>query len=88
MKEEGVMALHLPNEHLKPRSGLENIRDANSVPTSPLADNLATAPSGPVCSRIFMFLFISALCSCTLACADTSAIWTVCQGKGLVTPRC
>ena len=40
-KEEGVVALHLPMGPLK-------TRDANPVPTSPLADDIPTAPSGPV----------------------------------------
>ena len=36
------MALHLPIGPLKTRSGLE------PVPTSPLADDIVTAPSGSV----------------------------------------
>ena len=43
------MALHLPIEPLKPALGWS--RDTNPVPTSPLADDLATAPSGPVLRR-------------------------------------
>ena len=41
------MALHLPFWSLKTRFGLEPGRDANPVPTTPLADDLGTAPSGP-----------------------------------------
>ena len=33
---------------VKTRSGLSRYRDANAAPTSPLADDIATAPSGPV----------------------------------------
>ena len=50
-KEEVVVALHLPIGPLKTRSGSEPVprcRVANPVPTSPLADDIATAPSGPV----------------------------------------
>ena len=43
------MALHLPTGPLKTR-----YRDANPVPSSPLADDLATAPSGPV-TPVLMF---------------------------------
>ena len=42
------MALHLLIGSFKTRSGLSWYRDANPVPTSPLADDLATAPLGPV----------------------------------------
>ena len=35
------MAIHLP-------IGLERYRDANPVPTSPLLDDITSAPSGPV----------------------------------------
>ena len=43
------MALHLPIGPLKqPAQGWSRYRDANPVPTSPLADDIATAPSGPV----------------------------------------
>ena len=53
-REEGVMAVHLLIGHLKTRSGLDWIRyrDANPVPTSSLADDTATAPSGPVIGRL------------------------------------
>ena len=47
-KEEGVVALHLPIWSLKPILGWSRYRDTNSVPTSPLADDLAIAPSEPV----------------------------------------
>ena len=50
------MALHLPNGPLKTRSGLDQYRDVNPVPTSPLADDIATAPSGPV--RPYRRLFL------------------------------
>ena len=43
------MVLHLPTGPLKTRSGLELVRGyTNPVPTSPIADDIATAPSGPV----------------------------------------
>ena len=42
------MALHLTTGHLKPRHGWSRYRDANPVHTSPLIDNIATTPSGPV----------------------------------------
>ena len=38
-REEGVMALHLPIEPLKPALGLSRYRDANPGPSSPLADD-------------------------------------------------
>ena len=44
-REESVVALHLPKLGLKTRSGLE------PVPISPLEDDIATAPSGPVQGR-------------------------------------
>ena len=42
-KEQDVVVLHLPIELLKTRSGLSQYQDA-----IPLADDLATAPSGLV----------------------------------------
>ena len=42
------MALHLPIGLLKPALGWSRYRDANPVPTSPLADDITTAPSVPV----------------------------------------
>ena len=44
------MALHLPTGPLKkkPALGKSWYRDANPVHTKPVADDLATAPSGPV----------------------------------------
>ena len=44
-KDEGVVTF-LPIGPLK--LGWSQYRDSNAVPTSPLADELATAPSGPV----------------------------------------
>ena len=45
------MALHLPIESLKkPPLSWSRYRDENPVPTSPLADDVTTAPSGPVSS--------------------------------------
>ena len=46
------MAIHLPIGPLKTRSGLEQYRDTNSVPTSPVADDITTAPSGSVTALI------------------------------------
>ena len=42
------MAIHLPIGSLKTRSGLEPLPRMNPVPTSPLADDITTAPSGLV----------------------------------------
>ena len=41
------MALHMPTGLLKNALGWNQYQDANPVPTSPLADCIATAPSGP-----------------------------------------
>ena len=41
------MTLHLPIGP-KPALGWSRYRDANPVPTSPLSDDITTAPSGPV----------------------------------------
>ena len=48
MREENVVALHLPMGSLKTCSGLELVRMANPVPIGPLSDDLATVPLGPV----------------------------------------
>ena len=45
------MAIHLPIGPLKTRSGLE------PVPTSPLADDITTAPSGPVIEQLKVSAF-------------------------------
>ena len=60
MKEEGLVALHLPIGPLKICSGLKPCcsGDVNPVPTSPLADGLATAPSGPVFNIVIFVQFI------------------------------
>ena len=42
------MVMHLHIRPLKPALGWSRCRDANPVPTNLLADDLATAPSGPV----------------------------------------
>ena len=47
-RKEGVVAIHLPTGSLKPALGWSRYRDENPVPTSPLACDLATAPSRPV----------------------------------------
>ena len=48
-REEGVVALHLPIGSLKnPALGWSRYQDVNPVPTSTLADDVASAPSGPV----------------------------------------
>ena len=52
----------------KPALGLSRYRDSNSGPTSPLTDNIATAPSGPVSQHSATSIFIkdgaySQLCS-------------------------
>ena len=40
------MAIHLPIGSLKTTLGWSRYRDANPVPTSPLSDDITTAPSG------------------------------------------
>ena len=50
------MALHLSIGPLKPALGGSWYRDANPVPTSPLADDLATEPSGPISHLLHMLL--------------------------------
>ena len=60
MREKGVVALHLPNVPFKKSAlGWSRYRDTNSVPTSPLADDIATAPSGPglVINHERMFIY-------------------------------
>ena len=47
-REEGVVALHLLIGSLKTALGWSPYQDVNPVPTSPLADVITTAPSGPV----------------------------------------
>ena len=42
------MVVHLPIGSLKPALGWSQYQDANPVPTSPLADDISTAPSGAV----------------------------------------
>ena len=42
------MAIHLPIGPLKTTLGWSRYQDTNPVPTSPLADDITTAPSGPV----------------------------------------
>ena len=37
--------------------GWERYQDANTLPTSPLADDLATAPSVPVCFHLTQGVF-------------------------------
>ena len=58
-KEEGVVALYLPIEHLKnqqPALGWSRYWDANPVPIKPLADDLTTAPSWPVFSNVIFII--------------------------------
>ena len=68
-REGGVVALHLPTVFFVYKQALcwSRYRDANPVPTSPLADDLATEQSGPVRRYItynnnvliiFIYLFI------------------------------
>ena len=45
-KEEGVVALHLLIGPLKHALDLSRYQDANPVPTSPFADDIATALLG------------------------------------------
>ena len=54
-KEEGLVELHLPNGTLKIRS-LEPVPICEPVPISPLVDDLATAPSGPVGRQSGLFI--------------------------------
>ena len=58
-KEEGLLALHLPIGHLKTRFGLDRCRGANTVPISPLADDIGTAPLGPVINSRVQMTFYS-----------------------------
>ena len=60
------MAIHLPIGPLK-------TRDTNLVPTSPLANDLATAPSGPLSehsSEKLTSLFLRLLVYCCLPVAN------------------
>ena len=41
-----------------PALGWSQYRDANPVPTSPLADDLATTPSGPVACSVLPPIYI------------------------------
>ena len=43
-KEVGIVALHLPIGSLKTDHGWSRYQDANPVPTSQLADDIATTP--------------------------------------------
>ena len=52
------MAIHLSIRSLKPRSGLEPYRDANPVPTSPLGEDITSAPSGSVWRYGFVSLYV------------------------------
>ena len=54
-EREGVVALHLPTGPLK-------ARDTNPVPTSPLADGIATAPSGPAACILQVYISYTYLC--------------------------
>ena len=47
------MALHLPIGPLKPALGWSRYRDVNPVPTSPLADDIATV----ACRAVFIALW-------------------------------
>ena len=49
------MALHLPTGPLNPALSWSQYQDANLAPTSPLADDLATEPLGPVTGRKEIF---------------------------------
>ena len=71
-REECVVVFHLPIGPLKTCSGLSRYRDVNPVPTNLLADDIATAPSGPVEQRFLragtlreLFLTSGSLCFCT-----------------------
>ena len=52
------MALHLPTGRLKTRLGMSRHRDANPVPTSPLADDLDTGTLGPVISYVMCASYV------------------------------
>ena len=48
-REARVVARHLPSGYFKKSAlGWSRYRDANPVPKSPLADDIAIMPSGPV----------------------------------------
>ena len=59
------MAYYLPIGPLKTRSGMEPYRDANPVPSTPLTDDIATAPSGlvkrPPFNHVYTILYTSEL---------------------------
>ena len=48
MREEGVVAIHLPTGPLKTHSGLEPVPRYEPSTYQLLADDITTAPSGPV----------------------------------------
>ena len=52
------MALHLPTGPLKPALGWSRYRDVNPIPTSPLANDIATAPSGLVCEVGLRLIYV------------------------------
>ena len=64
------MAIHQPIGPLKTRSGLEPVPRYDPVPTSPLADDITTVPSGPVVNvrNTITFILVYAMnrCWCTL----------------------
>ena len=47
-REDCIMASHLPIGPLKTTRGSNQYRDANPVPTGPLANYLATVPFKPI----------------------------------------
>ena len=51
------VALHLPIGRFN-ALGWSRYRDTNPIPTNPLADDLATAPSAPVSSSLILYLLV------------------------------
>ena len=50
------MVIHIPIGSLKQHAlGWSRYRDANPIPISPFADNLSTAPPGPVALGVGFF---------------------------------
>ena len=79
------MDLHLPIGPLKPALGWSRYRDASTVPTSPLVDDIVTALSGPVCVKkeinkkyialLSVYMFLVCVCVCVWC---GVCVWCVC----------
>ena len=77
MKEEGAVPLPTHIGLLKPALDWSLYRDANPVPTSPLADDITTAPSGSVLLGLTpsIFMYHKLRCgSCRFGTTQTEAM--------------